>query len=289
MYRPRVDYHCDRLWFIDTGLLEYGDNLQVQPPSIWIVDLLTGKRVHRFEIPASIVTTGIGLASITIDSEPGHCGSAFAYIPDFFNFRLHVFSLAENRMWSFVHAYFHIDPLYGDFKVAGQRYQWRDGIFSITLGPKTDAKGHRIAMFHSMSSLNEFTVSTGVLKNSTKAARGFHGDDFELLGRRQEMGQSAMHGYDQKTGTVFYAEVGRNAVGCWNSRDRFHALNHDVVFRDDQNMIYPSDLTVDDEGNVWVMSNTMPVFVYSRLNSTDFSYKIWRGRTREMIRGSGCE
>lgn len=103
------------------------------------------------------------------------------------------------------------------------------------------------------------------------------------------MGQSAMHGYDQKTGTVFYAEVGRNAVGCWNSRDRFHALNHDVVFRDDQNMIYPSDLTVDDEGNVWVMSNTMPVFVYSRLNSTDFSYKIWRGRTREMIRGSGCE
>lgn len=228
------------------------------------------------------------MASLTIDSEAGRCESAFAYIPDFFHSRLHVFSLAENRMWSFVHAYFHIDPLYGDFKVAGQRYQWRDGIFSITLAPKT-ADGNRIAMFHAMSSLNEFTVSTAVLKNSTMAARSFHGDDFELLGRRQEMGQSAMHGYDPTTGVVFYAEVGRNSVGCWNSKRRFNALTHDILFRDDENMIYPSDLTVNSEGSVWVMSNTMPRFIYSRLNATEFSYKIWRGRTSEMIRGSGCE
>lgn len=287
VYRPRVDYACDRLWFIDTGLLEYGDRVQVQQPSIWIVDLTTGKRVHRFEIPTSIVTTGIGLASLTIDAEPGQCGAAFAYIPDFFNFRLHVFSLAENRMWSFVHNYFHIEPLYGDFKVAGQRYQWRDGIFSITLGPKTGME--RVAMFHAMSSLNEFTVSTRVLQNSTKAARGFHGDDFELLGRRQEMGQSAMHGYDETTGVVFYAEVARNAVGCWNSKERFNALNHDIVYKDDVNMIYPSDLTVDNEGSVWVMSNTMPRFVYARLNVSEYSYKIWRGRTQEVIRGSHCE
>lgn len=289
MYRPRVDYVCDRLWFIDTGLLEYGDNLQVQQPSIWIVDLTTGKRVHRYEIPTSIVATGIGLASLTVDSEPGHCGSSFAYIPDFFNSRLHVYSLAEDRMWTFTHAYFYIDPLQSNFHVAGQRYQWRDGIFSITLAPRKADGRYRVAMFHSMSSLNEFTVSTEVLRNSSKAARSYHGNDFELLGRRQEMGQSAMHGYDPKTGVVFYAEVGRNAVGCWNSGRRFNALTHDVLFRDDENMVYPSDLTVDDDGNVWVMSNTMPRFIYSRLNTTEFNYKIWRGHTTEMIRGSGCE
>lgn len=190
-------------------------------------------------------------------------------------------------MWSFAHNYFHIEPLYGDFKVAGQRYQWRDGIFSITLGP-TKGKD-RVAMFHAMSSLNEFTVSTAVLKNSTNAARGFHGDDFELLGRRQEMGQSAMHSYEESTGVVFYAEVGRNAVGCWNSKQRFNALNHGIVQKDDVNMIYPSDLTVDNEGYVYVMSNTMPRFVYARLNTTEYSYKIWRGRARDVIKGSNCE
>lgn len=292
VYRPRVDYVCDRLWFIDTGLLEFGDRPQVQQPSIWIVDLKTMQRVHRFEIPTSIVTTGIGLASLTIDAEAGHCDEAFAYIPDFFNSRLHVFSLAENRMWSFIHSYFHIDPLYSNFAVAGQRYQWRDGIFSITLGPKmqeNDGKSHRVAMFHAMSSLNEFTVSTAVLKNSTAAARSFHGDDFQWLGRRQEMGQSAMHGYDATTGIVFYAEVGRNAIGCWNSKRRFHALNHDIVYKDDVNMIYPSDMMVDDEGFVWVMSNTMPRFIYARLNETEYNFKIWRGKGRDMVAGTYCE
>lgn len=192
-------------------------------------------------------------------------------------------------MWSFVHNYFHIEPLYGDFKVAGQRYQWRDGIFSITLGPQIDQVSNRIAMFHAMSSINEFTVPTAVLKNQTKSTRGFHGDDFELLGRRQEGGQSAMHGYDYGTGIVFYAEVGRNSVGCWNTRKRFNALNHEVVFKDDVNMIYPADLTVDDDGNVWVMSNTMPRFIYSRLNTTEYSYKIWKGKAAEMVKGTGCE
>lgn len=264
--------------------------MQVQQPSVWIVDLNTGRKVHRFEIPTSIVTTGIGLASLTIDVQPGHCESAFAYIPDFFNSRLHVFSLAENRMWSFVHSYFHIEPLYSNFNIAGQRYQWRDGIFSITLGPQpTTPAGHRVVMFHAMSSLNEFTVSTEILRNQTAAARSYHGDDFQLLGRRQEMAQSAMHGYDLKSGVVFYAEVGRNAVGCWNSKQRFNALNHDIVFKDDVNMIYPSDLSLDHEGNVWVMSNTMPRFIYSRLNTTEYNFKIWQGKGSEMIKGTNCE
>lgn len=284
-----MDYACGRLWFVDTGALEYNNIGQVQPPSLWIIDLETGKRVHRYEIPTSIVTSGISLASLTIDSDPDHCDAAFAYIPDFFSFKLHVFSLEEDRMWSFTHSYFHIDPLYANFHVANLQYQWRDGIFSIALGPKLDNKGNRLAMFHAMSSINEYTVNTAILKDSAKAARGFHGDDFEFLGRRQELGQSASHAYDPITGVVFYAEVARNAVGCWNHKKRFLAQNHDIVFQDNLNMIYPSDLTLNDEGSVWVMSNTMPRFVYARLNETEYNFKIWRGRTRDMIVGGKCE
>lgn len=37
VYRSRVDA-CNRLWFVDTGALEYPNNrIQVQPPSIWLV------------------------------------------------------------------------------------------------------------------------------------------------------------------------------------------------------------------------------------------------------------
>lgn len=285
VYRPSVDYTCDRLWFIDTGILDYGAREQVQRPSIWIIDLKTGQRVRRFEIP---LEDGTALASITVDVEPGRCDAAFAYFPDFFNYRLHVYSFEENRLWTFVHNFFYLDPLQGDFNVAGQRYQWRDGIFSITLGPTLE-DGFRSALFHPMSSLNEYMVSTRILQNRTNAERMFHGQDFQFLGRRQEFGQSNIHDFDETTGVVFYSEVARNAIGCWNSGDKFAAETHDIVFRDDLRLIYPSDLKVDNEGNLWVLSNRMPEFMYGQMDVNAFNFRVWKGKTSEIIKGTNCE
>lgn len=53
-----------------------------------------------------------------------------------------------------------------------------------------------------------------------------------------------MHHYDIRSGIMFYAEVGRNAVGCWNSATDFSAATHDTVAQNNQTMIYPSDLSV---------------------------------------------
>lgn len=61
-----------------------------------------------------------------------------------------VFSLSQNRIWTFSHNYFHFDPLHGDFDVAGVQFQWDDGIFSITLGNK-QPDGYRTVYFHPMA------------------------------------------------------------------------------------------------------------------------------------------
>lgn len=92
MYRPRVD-SCNRLWFVDTGSLEYPNNtIQIQPPSIWIFDMSTDLLIRRFEIPsANVRNDGHGLASITIDIDDNACDDAFAYLPDLVNYRLHVY------------------------------------------------------------------------------------------------------------------------------------------------------------------------------------------------------
>lgn len=58
-------------------------------------------------------------------------------------------SLRQNRIWSFSHNYFHFDPLHGDFNIAGNEFQWDDGIFSITLG-NVQPDGFRTAYFHPM-------------------------------------------------------------------------------------------------------------------------------------------
>lgn len=62
------------------------DNImQVQQPSIWIIDLETDRVDRRFEIPATLLQRGQGLASITVDVQPGKCDDAFAYLPDLLN------------------------------------------------------------------------------------------------------------------------------------------------------------------------------------------------------------
>lgn len=95
-----------------------------------------------------------------------------------------------------------------------------------------------------MASTNEFMVSNQVLQNETNAMRSDHGNDFQILGNRGANRQSTMHEYDLRSGIIFYDEIQRNGVGCWNTNKPFSPDNHGTVTQDPQRMIYPSDLTV---------------------------------------------
>lgn len=269
--------------------LQFLDNLtQIQPPSIWVMDPTNGRTLRRFEIPDDIVTQGNGMASITVDVQSNNCNDAYAYIPDLITGEMYVYSLRENQMWSFAHNYFHRSPLEGEFNVAGLQYQWDDNLFSITLGPQ-QPDGFRSVFFHPMISTNEFVVSSKILKNSSLADRSYHGNDFSLYGNRGPFTQTAMHQYDTRNGVMLYAEIGRNAIGCWSSQRPFNAENHGVIARDDQRMIYPSDLKVDFDGTLWIFSNSLPVFLYSTLNVEDYNFRVWRANVNTAVQGTVCD
>lgn len=61
-----------------------------------------------------------------------------------------MYSFKNDRIWSFRHNYFHIDPFQGDFSIGGQHFQWSDGIFSVALS-RRHIDGFRTAYFHAMS------------------------------------------------------------------------------------------------------------------------------------------
>lgn len=286
VYRTRFDA-CDRLWFIDTGTLEYNGTIQVQRPSIWIVDMNTEERIRRFEIPQSIVQPGHGLASITVDVDKNNCNGAFAYIPDLLTYRLYVYSFEQDRIWSFSHNYFNFDPLQGDFNVIGIQYQWNDGIFSITMG-RRNPDGYRSVFFHPMVSVSEFVVNSRILQNETASQRSHHGRDFMKLGDRGMNTQSAMHDFDQQSGVVFYSQVAVNGISCWNSAKPYTPQNHALLERNDVTMIYPGDLNVDENGTLWVMTNSMIRFIYDRLDPTVYNFRIWRANVRDIVRGTVC-
>ncbi|CRL01323.1 CLUMA_CG014255, isoform A [Clunio marinus] len=285
VYRPRVD-RCDRLWFVDTGVLEYTNNqINVQRPSIWTVDLKTNNLIGRFEIPSSVVPDGKGLASITLDDDD--CANTFAYVTDWFNRALIVYSAQQNRAWRFNNNYFHFNPFEGDFSIDGIQFQWSDGLFSVALST-TKPNGYRTAFFHPLSSTAEFTVTTEILRNETLASRRVHGNDFKHLGTRGYGTQSGTHFYDLNSNVIFFAEMQKNAISCWNVKKPLKPANIHLVAQNNSTMIYPSDVFIDNESTLWVLSNRLPRFIYDRYNSNEFNFNIFRGNVNEILRRTSC-
>lgn len=239
--RSTVD-ECGRLWFIDSGIVDSYSSMstQMNEPSLWIIDLKTNEKVRRFEIPNA---NGNGYASITVDSQVDNCDDAYAYIPDLVRRVLSVYSFRLDKMWTFKHNYFSFDPLQGDLNLHGIKFQWDDGIFSVALGVR-QKDGFRTAYFHPMISNNEFTVNTRVLQNQSLSLREYHDNDFHLLGYRGPNKQSTKHAFDTKTKVMVYAEIGRNGFGCWNSNLPFSEANHDSMGQDDEQIFYPTDISV---------------------------------------------
>uniref|UniRef100_A0A182S4V5 Yellow protein n=1 Tax=Anopheles funestus TaxID=62324 RepID=A0A182S4V5_ANOFN len=289
VYRTRVDA-CERLWFVDTGMLEYPDNRQqIQRPQVWIIDLKRDQLVQRYTIPESIVREGVGMASITVDVEPTDCEGAYAYIPDLTANAIHVYSLRDNDMWSFNHSSFAYDRNRATFNVAGQRFEWDDGVFSITIGQNDTIARSKLVYYHPMVSTTEFGTFTSILQNKLIAQSGFYDGLFEALGERGANTQSTMHHYDPRTGVMFYAEVNRNSIGCWNTNQIFDAGNHAVVHLDNRELVYPTDLTSDSDGMLWVLTNNLPTWIYSRLNESDYNFRLWRQDPTVAIRGTKCD
>ncbi|XP_055588228.1 L-dopachrome tautomerase yellow-f2 [Uranotaenia lowii] len=289
VYRTKVD-RCGRLWFVDTGYLEYpGHRRQVQRPALWVINLKTNRRVRRFDIPEEIVQFGYGIPNIAVDVEADKCDEAYAYIPDYQWRELYVYGLAENQMWKFNHNFFSFEPRFGRFHIAGLPFVWNDGIFSLAVGSADKHTGDRPVYLHAMASVSEIVVPNSVLKNRTLAISGEdYNERFTHLGPRGPNAQSSSHAYDEKTEVLFYAEVQRNAIGCWNTRHPFHAENHGIVHLDNMNMIYPADLTIDEDGTVWVISNRLPIWIYSKLDENDFNFRVWKQSAEKLIEGTIC-
>ncbi|XP_073966525.1 L-dopachrome tautomerase yellow-f2-like isoform X2 [Choristoneura fumiferana] len=290
VYRTRAD-ECGRLWMVDTGLLELPVNpIQIQPPAIVVFDLNTDSQIFRYQfkstdIPAA--NTPTGLASITVDVIGGDCSNTFAYVPDLTTFGIIVFSLRDNDSWRLSHNFFSFNPTAGALNIAGHRFQWSDGIFSITLR-EPEANGCRTAYFHALVSTQEFAVNTCLLRNRTASSDSNYWQMYSLVGDRGSNSQSTMHGYHQGSQVIFFADIGRDAVSCWKTTTNLDTAHVAILAQDKQRMSYPSDLHVTGD-EVWVIANTLPRFGYSRLDTNEYNFYIYRGRVNDLIAGTVCD
>lgn len=289
-YRAKAD-ECDRLWVLDWGrerLLEK-TRRQVTLPTIILFDLNTDKVLHRYTFPQDQVLKTSEFVNFAVDISDHECGNAFIYVADVVGYGMLVYSLNEDRSWRIKHNYFHFDPLEGNFFIGGINFQVPDGIFGLAVGNQKPDKSKNV-YFHALSSTKEFVVSNKVLQNETRALDKDSYYDFKMLGDRGFNGQSNVQIFDKNTEIIFYSQVNKDAVGCWNSRKPYTPDTQGLVDSDSVTLVFVNEFFVDKGDNLWVLSNKLPQVLFtSGLNASEDNFRILGGRISELIIGTPCD
>ncbi|KAK9310766.1 hypothetical protein QLX08_000068 [Tetragonisca angustula] len=283
-FRIRAD-RCERLWVLDTGFTDILDSPEQQaPPALLIYDLRDDRLLRKFVIPEDQRTPDSLFANIAV--EDYSCEDTFAYLADLGGPGLVVYSWKSEKSWLVKHHFFQPDPQAEEFNVSGISFQWTDGLFGMGLASTND--GYSMMYFHPLSSTMEYSVSTKLLRDPERATSLDNFHEFHALGSRGHNGQSSVSFLDPNTGVLFYALASLNAIACWKPRNMFKIEQQDFIYVDNVTMVFPNDLKIDRNGNIWILSDRLPAFMYSRLDPEDYNFRIFMGSAKKAIKGTVC-
>lgn len=248
-------------------------------------DLKTDRRIRRYILRADDIVASTFIANIAIDIGKS-CDDAFAYFSDELGYGLISYSWEQNKSWRFSHGFFMPDPLRGDFNIAGLNFQWStEGIFGIDVSP-IGRDGFRTLHFSPLASHTEFAVSTKILRDESKVSSSYR--DFKVVGTRSSDNHLTSKCFTN-SGVQLFNMVDQNAIGCWNSALSYKPQNLGVVDKDDVGLVFPSDIKVDHEEIVWVMSDRMPVFLEAELDYSDINFRIYTAPLDILLQATVCE
>lgn len=54
-------------------------------------------------------------------------------------------------------------------------------------------------------------------------------------------------------------------------------------------MVFPNDIKVDAVGNLWVLSDRLPQFMYDSLDPEDVNFRILTASVKDAIMGTACD
>lgn len=284
-FRIRAD-KCDRLWVLDNGKMGNLENDTVKyPPSIIVYDLKTDDLLRKYTIPEDQVKEDSGFVTIAV--EDTDCEKTFAYVADVGKAGLVVYSWESNESWRIKHHYFGLDPVACNFSVKGYNFSWTDELFGLGLSAP-NADNFSTLYFHPMASFDEFSVSTEYLRNKTLSDENFF--SFKHLGSRGPNSQSSVSFVDQKTGVLFYSLVNINAVACWKTSNKEYVMkNQGRIYMNETTMIYPTDIKVDYNDTLWILSNRMPIWMYGKLDPTDVNFRVFSAKVVDAISHTACD
>lgn len=175
----------------------------------------------------------------------------------------------------------------GDFNIGGMNFQWgEEGIFGMALSP-TRSDGFRTLYFSPLASHREFSVSTRVLRDESRVDDSYH--DFFFFPTERAANSHTTSRVCSDDGIMLFNLIDQNAVGCWHTSMPYTPQSHGVVDRDDDGLIFPADVKIDENRNVWVISDRMSNFLISNLDYNDVNFRIYSAPLQALIGGTVCD
>lgn len=107
----------------------------------------------------------------------------------------------------------------------------------------------------------------------------------QIVGDRGATFQSNAADIHKPSSVMVMGLPNQNAVGCWNINKPLNTIS--IVHRDDQKMVYPSDVKVSND-RMYVLTNKLPRFFYGRLNYDEINFRVWSNTIGGAIQGTEC-
>lgn len=160
------------------------------------------------------------------------------------------------------------------------------GIFGMALSP-IRSDGYRILFFSPLASHREFSVSTRILRDESRVDDSYH--DFFFFGTERAANSHTTAKVCSDDGILLFNLIDQNAVGCWHTSMPYTPTFHGVVDRDDEGLIFPADVKIDENRDVWVLSDRMSTFLLSDLDYNDVNFRIYSAPLSTLVGGTVCD
>lgn len=255
------------IWIIDGG---HSNSLTPKPnkncpAKLVIFDIKLNKAVATHIFPEEVASRNANfLYDLVVDLE-----SEFAYVTD--NSRddpgIIVFSRKENQSWKIRHSTMKADSSAQNFTVNGVPISAPINIAGIAMSPKNSNINDKEVFYSPISSLHLYSINASVLQNRNNSNKDYLGNVKDLGVKASQSDGMIM----SNQGALYYGLLSDNSIVRWDSHTPF-ATNQMILSRDFEYIQWTNSFTIDLEGNLIVLTNTLQKFVYQQLNvnSTNF-------------------
>lgn len=258
------------MWVIDGVRI---NSLIKCPAKLLILDLKNrGRMVHRYIFPEEIALSSGGfLNDIVLDD----VGGGYAYITDnsAIDPGLIVYSLKKDRSWKLKDSRMFAELQAADFLVNGIPTTSLSPIDGIALSPSGPDKEKQL-FFSALTGYNLYAIRTSILKNESMSQGDQWRRNVITIGQKEAQSDGLMI---DSSGNLYYTLLPLNGIGRWNIKQPI--ATSEIIYRNDQMMIWPDTFAMDEEGYLYVISNNINQFIDPKVKlmiTGEVKFRIFR-------------